>query len=371
MKLHCSPQVAIFIRTLSGGGAERVMVNLANHWAEKGIKVDLVLVKVGGPYLDKVSETVNIVDLGCKNTKLLASIPKLVGYLRTYRPKSLLAALHYECEVAILARYLAGVKTRIVVSERNTLSVGGPRSREFSARLTPIAARITYPFADRIVAVSDSVAEDLSTVTHLPRQRIQTIYNPHLSLHILEKANESITHPWLSKDAQPVILAVGRLVEQKDYPTLLRAFALVKSQRDVRLIILGSGHLRKQLETLTKELGIAESVTFIGFVDNPYAYMSRAQMLVLASAWEGLPNVLIEALTVKIPIIATACPGGSSEILDHGKYGRLVAVGDFEAMAMAIKSVLDGENFANPVEWIQRKFSLESVANTYQASLGF
>ncbi|HBB33981.1 MAG TPA: glycosyl transferase, partial [Cyanobacteria bacterium UBA9273] len=321
-----------------------------------------------GPYLKQVPSEVRLVDL--KAPWVLASLPKLVGYLRRERPKALLAVLHYPCEIALWAKSLSGVPTRVVVSERNTLSMQAQYMPELSVRLTPLMARLFYPWADGIVAISQGVAEDLARVTNLPLGRIQVIYNPAVTPEVLRQAQEPVDHPWFQPGEPPVVLGVGRLRPQKDFPTLIRAFARVRQVQLARLVILGVGPEQASLEALVAELGLEKDIAWLGFANNPYAYMARAAVFVLSSAWEGLGNVLIEAMAVGTPVVSTNCKSGPAEILDGGKYGWLTPVGDSEAMAEAIVKVLSGHAKPVPPGWLEQ-FTLEACTQRYLDTLGF
>lgn len=362
-----SPDIAIFLRDLCGGGAERVMLNLACGFIERGLKVDLVLARAEGQYLARVPPEVRLVDL--KARWLPTSPPKLVQYLRQVRPGGLLSALHYPCEIALWAKRFSGVSTRVVVSEHNTLSLEAQRIPQLSVGLTPLAARLFYPWADGIVAVSQGVAKDLARVTCLPLERIKVIYNPVVVPELFTQAKELIDHAWFKPGEPPVVLGVGRLFAQKDFPTLIRAFAQVRQMRPARLMILGSGPEEPRLIALVRELGLEEDVAMPGFVNNPYAYMAQATVFVLSSAWEGLGNVLVEAMAVGTPVVATNCECGPEEILDGGKYGLLTPVGDSKAMAEAILSVLSGNAKKVDPSWLN-KFTLETCTQQYLDALG-
>ncbi|MBE9129185.1 MULTISPECIES: glycosyltransferase [unclassified Coleofasciculus] len=378
--VEAQPHIAIFLRTLSAGGAERVMLNVAFGIAQRGIMVDLVLAKAEGAYLSQVPADVRIVDL--HSSKLdqhrlfklptsfqsTTSLPKLIRYLQTEKPTALLSGNHYPNEIAILAKYLARSQTRIVVSEHTTLSVEARRVEQVSSRLIPLTARLFYPGADGIVAVSQGVAKDLAHVAGLYLKKIKVIYNPVITPELRQKIEEPVEHPWFTSGEPPVIVGAGRFVEQKDFPTLLRGFAKVRQVQPVRLMMLGNGREQKRLEALAKELRIEADVAWVGFVKNPYAYMKRAAVFVLSSAWEGLPTVLIEALAVGIPVVSTNCPSGPNEILDNGKYGWLVPVGDSEAIADAILKVLSGNFKSVEPAWLQQ-FSLEAAIQNYLDTL--
>jgi glycosyltransferase involved in cell wall biosynthesis len=357
-------RVTLFLRYIGGGGAETAMVYLARGFAEQGIKVDFVLCQSGGPHLWKIPSEVRIIDL--KSTNHFTSLKALTQYLRQERPAALLSALHFNNEIAVLAKHWAGVSTKVVVCEQNTLSQRSRHETRLTKRLTPWLAKLAYPKADAVVAVSHGVAQDLHQVLGLPLSQMDVIYNPGVTPELTAKAQEPLDHPWFAAGEPPVILGVGKLETQKDFPTLLRAFAQVRASRPARLMILGWGPdvEKRKLEALIHELGIGADVNLPGYVNNPYAYMARSAMFVLSSRWEGLHFVLVEAMAVGLPVISTDCESGPAEILDHGKYGALVPVGDYQALAQAIAKVLDGETPLVEPTWLEQ-FSLGAIAQQY------
>lgn len=354
------PDIAIYLRLLFGGGAERVMLNLMGGFLERGLKVDLVMNTVAGPYLKQLPSQVRIVDL--KAPRMLAGLPKLAGYLRRERPRVLLSGLHYNNEIALWAKILGLSSTRVVVSEHNTLSIHAKRWK--SDRWSPLLAKLFYPLADGIVAVSRGVAEDLANVTGLPVSRIETIYNPVITAQMSQKSKESLDHPWFQTGEPPVVLAVGRLEPQKDFSSAIRAFALVREKQVARLMILGSGSEREKLQTLVRELDLENDVAILKFAQNPYNYIAGAAVYLLSSAWEGFGNVIVEALNLGTPVVSTNCPHGPAEILDNGKYGELVPVGDTKAMAEAILRVLSGNIKPFDPVWLEQ-FTRETVVRQY------
>ncbi|GGA38135.1 glycosyltransferase [Okeania sp. KiyG1] len=358
--------LAIHIRFLYGGGAERVLVNLMPAFIKQGVKVDLVMNMAEGPYLPEVPPEVRIIDL--KTKKTLAGLPKLVRYLRQERPKVLLSFLHYPNEMAILAKYLAFVNTRVIVSERNALSMHAgnePSSEKWSA----ISTKLLYPLADGILANSNGVAQDLANITGISPKRIKVIYNPTITPGIFEKSQQTLDHPWFQLGQPPVVLGVGRLDPQKNFSTLIKAFAKVRQTKPCRLMILGRGRETVQLQALIKELDLENDVALPGFTNNPYPYLKKAAVFVLSSLWEGLPNVLIEALALGTPVISTNCPCGPEEILDGGRYGSLVPVGDDEAIAKEILDILSGNSRQVDSAWLEQ-FRVENVAQQYLEFLG-
>ncbi len=357
-----SPHIAIFLSNIGGGGAERVMLNLAQGMVQRGIQVDLVLGKAWGPHLKKIPPQVKLVDL--KSNGILGKLWSLSRYLKQKKPLVLLSGMHYANEIAIGANFLAGGFTKIVVSEHNTISRAIQQTSNTRKLLIPILVKYLYPLADSVVAVSQEAAKDLSQFTNLSLERICSIYNPVISSELQAKSQAAIEHPWFLNNDCPIILGVGKLFPQKDFPTLIRAFALVRKERSARLVILGWGSLRSQLEALVEELGLQDDVAFLGYVQNPYPYMVRAGVFVLSSAWEGLPTVLIEAMALGTPVISTDCPSGPAEILDHGKYGWLTPVGDSKTLAKAILSVLDGQSKKIDPVWL-KQFEVETTTEQY------
>lgn len=359
---------AIFLPALYGGGAERTMLNLARGMAERGYAVDLVLAQAEGPYLKDVPSTVRLVDLGqgrlINKMRTLRRLPSFVRYLRQERPDALLSALTLANFFALSARRLAGLPGRVVVNEQNTLSQD---SRSGSSRLDwmlPYGARFFYGWADNVVGVSQGVVDDLVEKIGISKELVKVIHNPGVTHEIRTKIESPLDHPWFQPGEPPVFLGVGRLIRQKDFPTLLKAFALVRKTQPARLLILGEGPDRPQLEALAQELGIAADVAMPGFVENPYAYMTRAAAFVLSSLWEGLPTVLMEALYCGVPIVSTDCPSGPREILRHGEIGRLTPMRDPQALAQGMLDVLAGKvPRPTPESW--QPYELDTIVEQY------
>lgn len=362
------PRLALFYGRLGGGGAERMLVNIARGFVERGFPTDLVLSRAGGSHMWLVPPDVRVVDLQSSGT--FHNVPKLINYLKRELPYALLTTTHYANEIALWAKRLSRVPTKIIVREANHLSQlaqyesnSGYRN-QLRYRLMPWLARSFYPWADGVVAVSQGVAEDLTKITNLSLKQIKVIYNPTITPELAEKAQKPVEHPWFVNDAPPVILGAGKLHPQKDFPTLIRAFAKVRQIREARLVILGWGKERSRLEALAEELGLSNEIDFLDHVKNPYAYMAKADVFVLSSAWEGLPNVLIEALAVGVPVVATDCPSGPREILHGGQYGWLTPVANPQAMAEAILKVLDGEVKLADAAWLDQ-FTLQTSVQKY------
>ena len=358
-----APHVALFLPTLGGGGAERITLNLACGLVARDLSVDLVLVEDEGTYRPRVPDAVRVVDLGAK--RVSKSVLPLRRYLTKERPATLLAAFEHATLAALVAHRLARVPTRMVIAVHTTFSIAARGIAMKRRRVQPMMARRLYPLADGIVAVSHGVADDLARTIGLDRGRIDVVYNPVITPELYRQAAEPFSHPWFGDGAVPVVLGVGRLSAPKNFPLLIRAVANVRNRRPVRLLILGEGEDRSALEALVKDRGLTDCVALPGFVDNPYVYMRRAQLLALSSNWEGLPTVLIEALACGCPVVSTDCPSGPSEILDAGTYGRLVPMGDENALAEAIIHSLDNPHSAEFSQERIRQFTIDYATDEY------
>ena len=324
-----------------GGGAERVMVILANEFCSRGVNVDLVLSKSIGPYLSDVHPSIRIVNLNSK--RLFFSIVPLVKYMREEKPKVMLTALNTANVIAIIARIISRVKFRLVVSERAVTSVAIKDNPLMRAKLVPFLMRMTYSKADAIVAVSIGVSDDLINKFKLPSKNIHVVYNPVVTSQLIKLSNEKFDHEWFENEEVPVILSIGRLTSQKNFTLLIKAFSLLLKSREARLIILGKGELQKELENLTIELNIWDKVSFPGFVKNPFMWMKNSSLFVLSSDYEGLPGTLIQAMACGTPVVSTDCPSGPKEILENGQWGRLVPMRDVESLSRAMVATLDEE----------------------------
>lgn len=333
-----SGRVAFFMPSFRGGGAERVVLTLAQGLAARGVAADMLVAQREGPNLPSLVAGIRIVDL--KAHRVLAALKGLAGYLHREPPDAMLSALPHANVVAVWARALARVPTRLVVSEHTIPSLSATHSEQLRARVLPFFMRRAYPKADAIVAVSEGVARDLATLIRVPRDRITRIYNPVVTPELAARACEPLDHPWFRDGQPPVVLGAGRLVPAKDYECLLRAFARVRERRPARLVVLGEGSERPRLERLAATLGIDADLQLPGFVGNPYRYMNRAAVFVLTSRWEGFGNVLVEAMACGTPVVSTDCYG-PREILEDGRHGLLVPVGDAESLAGAIEAQID------------------------------
>lgn len=355
-------KIALYIPSMNGGGAERVMLTLANELSEKGLLVDLVLNRKVGVYIKNISPKVNIINLNVSRS--INSLLPFSKYIKKEKPDAIISAMNYVNVVAVAAKILSCFKTKTIVVEHSNFSASTHSMNIAFKFIFKLLMRWTYNRADNIVAVSNGVAEDLSNQIKIDRSRINTIYNPVVTFEMLSRENYDMPHPWFKKDEPPVLIAVGRLSQEKDFKTLIYAFSNVREKLDCRLIILGEGSERSNLEDLIEELKLEDIIQLPGFVDNPHAWISHSNLFILSSFYEGFGNVLVEAMACGIPVISTNCPSGPSEILEDGKWGELVPVGNVELLSEAIIKTL----MSSKKEGLKERasfFSVESSIDKY------
>lgn len=366
-----SPRLAVLITDFGDGGVERMLVNIARGLAECGIQVDLLVKETHLPYLPTLSGQVCLVHLQADRSGGL--LRALIAYLREHGPDVLLSAKSVDDRLAVQAQAAAGVATRVALRTGTNLSARlaargkNPLQRWLERR----RVRRVYVRADRVICVSHGVADDLARITGLARESIHIPHNPVITPELLELARAPAPHPWLADEPRPpVVLGVGGLRRQKNFPLLLHAFARLRERRVCRLIILGEGRQRGRLGRLAERLGVAEDVSLPGFVANPYAYMARSALFVLSSYWEGSPNALTEAMAVGTPVVATDCPSGPREILDGGRYGELISIDDAVALAAAMERTLADPPPAERLREAVRPYMLAHSAQEYLDALG-
>lgn len=362
--------VSFLLLTLPTDGVSRVILNLAKGFVERGLKVDIVVLKAEGDALAWIPSGARVVELNAQMQGVgkLLYLFSLVRYLRKVQPASLIVCRD-DINFGSIAKYLAMVSTQVLLISHTNLSQYLDYSSDdvknsFSAYLLKRFLWF-YGLADGIVAVSQGVADSLANLAGPPLKQLRVIYNPVVTPEVLAKAEEPVNHPWFAAGEPPVILGVGRLQALKDFPTLIRAFALVRQHMPARLMILGDGEERQNLETLISELGLTSDIALPGFVSNPYAYMSKASVLGMSSLCEGFGNVIAEALACGTPVVTTDCPSGPAEILDFGNYGSLVPLADAEALAQAILTTITSPRNSEALRQRAKLFSLDTVVDSY------
>jgi glycosyltransferase involved in cell wall biosynthesis len=361
-------RLAIFISFSGEGGVERMIINLAKGFASAGHAVDMVLARAQGEHLKGIPETIRVVRLEARHT--LTALFALSRYLRQERPAALLAPKDRAMKTAVLARRLSGTRPRLVGRLGTTVSAALEGRSWLHKAAWHAGMRLFYRFVDRIVAVSEGVARDVVAMSGLPRDRITVVRNPVVTSELPNLAAQPVDHPFFAPGQPPVVLGAGRFTRQKDFPTLIRAFAKLRAARPCRLVVLGEGRSRGALEALAAALGVDKDVSLPGFTGNPYAYMAKARLFVLSSAWEGSPNVLTEAMAVGTPVVSTDCPSGPREILQGGRFGPLVPVGDVEAMAQAMLETLDDPIDPETLKAAVAEYTVEASVRRYLEVLG-
>lgn len=357
-----SHHIAFFLPALNSGGAEKCFVLLAGWFAARGFSVDLLLVRKEGAYIPEVAPQIRVIELG--GLGMVRSFWPLLSYVLKEKPDWIVAGLPGPNIFAVLAKIMSRAKTRVMITQHHPFSLNARGKSGLRRKVRTLCARWVFRRADRIVAVSSGVADDLALHTGVARARVAVVHNPLDLERIARLAGETPPHEWLVQKNGPVLLSVGRLAPPKDYDTLLEALA--KSE-NVRLVILGEGDGKSGIERKIVALGLGGRVDLAGFSSNPYAFMRAADALVLSSRHEGFGNVLIEAMALGTPVIASDCPHGPGEILQKGQYGELVPVGDAAALAAAIGRVIAGAHPDKDVLTARaRDFDLSAVAEQYK-----
>lgn len=400
-------RIGILTPSLAGQGAERKALFLGSGFLERGYEVDILLQRLICHYPDEVPDQARIyyfcrrsddrtrTNLGriattplplvtgprpwwiryprigmttrlCRkqlpllmSTRLPGWAAGIAAYLDREQPHALLAMNVLAATAATMAIQLSHQPVKVVATLHEPLKHGRLLRR----------ARRSYPYADSVVGVSHGVSAEFAKIPELKRSRRYVIYNPVVSEYLTKKSRERADHPWLDRSASPVIIAIGKLIKRKDFASLLVAFARLRSWRPARLIVLGDGRLRQKLLSLAQMLGVAEHVDFLGFLENPYAFLARADLFVLSSRSEALPTVLIEAMACGCPVVSTDCPFGPREILEDGRLGALVPVGDPEALAAAMTRALDEPPRREELRKRASFFSTERAVDQYEKLL--
>jgi glycosyltransferase involved in cell wall biosynthesis len=364
-----SNRIACFFSTSGHSGVDRAAAHLIPALARRGYQVDLLKVRQHGPNLPQpLPPNVTVIDLGSRHT--YASVPAIVHYLRREQPAVLLSDKDRVNRTALLARTLARVPTRLVFSSGTTISVDLATRGAMERWVQRTSMGRLYPFANQVIVTSAGVADDMAHYTGLARERIRVVPSPVIPSDLFTAELPRPAHPWFGQPEMPLILSAGELCSRKDFTTLIAAFARVRARRPCRLMIVGRGAARARLLAQAAELGVAADVDLPGFVADLYAYMAHADLFAFTSRWEGLGFVVIEALAVGTPVVSTDCPSGPREILDGGRYGRLVTMGDVPALAEAMLATLAQPLPKAVLQQAARPYEIEVSTDAYLDALG-
>jgi glycosyltransferase involved in cell wall biosynthesis len=356
-------RIAVFLYSFRGGGAEKMMVRISNELYNRGYDIELIVVDSEGPMQSQVNRGINIKKIRGNNSFIL--MLSLWNCIWKSNYDAVISTLEMPNILSTLAAKVVN-STPIILRCANTYS---NRDRAGIYRLIPILKRLIYPMSDSIISVSNAVSEDMSqTVVNVPEYST-VIYNPAYDSSIVEKSKDPVNHKWLNDENKQVIISIGSLTDQKNYEILLRGLSELHNMSELYLVILGQGNKKETLIKLALGLGIRDYVSFEGFVDNPHSYTSKADVFVLSSAWEGCPNVIIEAMACGTSIVCTDCPGGSSELLDGGEYGSLVPVCDEKALADAIWNTLNSPTNPSVLRSRAKEFDIKNISDQYERVL--
>lgn len=356
-------KLSLLITDFRGGGAERVALNLVNSWVSLGFEVDLILLQAKGQLLELLNPSVRIVNL---NVTKITDLPfKLLQYFRENNVTAFLACMWPLTAISVAARFMAGNKCRLLLVEHTTWSVAKLYQRRIPRLLIRYTMRFLFPSANHVLTVSKGSANDLEHVAMLKKGTVIVMYNPVVKSGFTIYPNPENPKSWCHGDHHR-ILAVGTLKEIKDFTTLLNSFSqLLKHGLDARLLILGEGECRERLQKQADKLGISSRLEMPGYVDNPTPYFQHADLFVLSSIGEGLPTVIIEALANGTPVVSTDCPSGPREILEDGKFGRLVPVGDANSLAKAMIDAIHSNHNISELQNRANDFSIENISKKY------
>ena len=357
-------KIAFFLPKMATGGAERMRIALAASFLAKGHEVDFVFQQATGELISQIPPGAAVIDLG--SIRARNSLIPLLKYLRYKRPDALISSFFEQNVVAALASLLAGSRKRTFITQHNNFS---SETSSSLLRFRAAVYRIAIGLTARTIAVSEGVARDLVNVAHCDPARLKVVYNPACPLNHSELSNGLVEQEFASQP-HPLVISVGRLTHQKGFDILLEAFALARRERELRLAVIGVGEDEGKLRQLAKELDIENCILWLGFKPNPLAYISKSNIFVMSSRYEGFGNVLVEALACGVPVVSTDCPSGPSEILKAGEFGRLVAVDDAKALADAILETLDNPVQRSLLQSRAEEFSADRISEEYLSLIG-
>lgn len=347
-------KIVFFQPNFRVAGVEKVNITLANEMFKMGVDVEFLVFSTDGQFFDQLDKNIRIINLGV--SRALFSFPKLIPFFLRNRV-NLVSSYNNLSILAIAANLVTLNGSRIYACEHNTLSVINKANGTWRDKLVARFLHWFYPLAAGVIAVSEGVAEDLCIYANVDKKLVKVLHNPVVNEELIEKSKHDVRHEWLVNKSSPVFIGCGRLEAQKNFTLLIDAFSKVAVNHDAKLLILGEGRLQDRLQAQIDELGLQDKCNLVGYVDNPYKYMAHSDVFVLSSDFEGLPTVLIEALACDLRVISTDCPSGAAEILEDGKWGRLVPVNDVDALAIAMLEALN-----NPLD-----FDLTVRANDFTA----
>jgi glycosyltransferase involved in cell wall biosynthesis len=361
-------ELTIFMPSLNIGGAEIVVIRLIEGLSVRGVRINLILATKSGELRQYIPEEINIIDFSCSRT--VYSLYKLVKYLKKNKPKKLLSHLHRANRIVVLANILSGMKSELYLVNHSTLSSVLDSLPIYKKLLKIASYKILYRYATKIIHVSEGAARDFEKELKMKEGSVKVIYNPIVTDNMINSYNSTIVpHIWFKNKNIPVILSAGGFRKVKGYDVLIEAFYLLQKRVEAKLILLGDGDLRQELENKVRLLKLTQKVYMPGYVNNVYDYMKHAPVFVLSSRREALPTVLVEAMACGCSIVSTDCPNGPAEILENGKYGYLVPVNDPNALSDAIEYVLNTPYSSSELIKRANDFSVKKSIDKYLTEL--
>jgi len=360
-------KISLFLPNLHGGGAERMMLNLAKGLLKFPVELELIVANLVGDYISEIPEGAKIVNLNSKKT--IFSTFKFISHLKKNKPDVLISTLRRANIVAVLSKILTSKKFKLILREANSFSEDAVKNSSLSEKIINSLCKLFYPKADAIVAVSEKMSEEIGYHFKISKNKIHYIYNPVIDESIDEKILQKPDHKWFDNKNFAIILGIGRITPQKDFETLIKAFDIVRKQKKAKLIILGkpdsSNAELEKLKILVSKLNINNDIDFFGFVENPFAFLANADLFVLSSRFEGLPGTLIQALYCGCPVVSVDCTTGPSEILENGKYGLLCKPGDYESLALNMLKTLEESKTKEELKSRGKLYSIQSSSELY------
>ena len=331
-------KVVFFIPTLESGGAEKVTSILCNQFISNGYEVELVLIKKVGPYLNHLHSNIKIVNLN-KNRSLFC-IFKFYKYIKQSKPDIIISALDNANIISAIVKKFFFPKIKLIITCHSTISKEFKYSDNYKAYFLKKLMKYTFCYAEKIIAVSNGVALDLKNILKIDSEKIKIIYNPVYSEDILELGKLENNFKWFHKEYK-IFISIGRLTDVKNYELLIDSFNIVKDKINSKLIIIGEGPLRFELQNQIESLNLHDFVFLAGYLDNPYNWLSNSDVFVVSSKWEGLSCALIEAMSFNLNIVSSNCYSGPIEILENGKWGLIANQNNKEDLSnLMLKSIL-------------------------------
>lgn len=361
-------KLAFFMPSAINGGVQKIMLNLVNNFSKFKFQITFLIADGRGEMRNNIKKDINIKDLkvrfGKGDIKTILAFNKICKFLKNSKPDILCAAPGFSTVVAIIAKRRIKAKTKIVIMIDNKLST--LKQGKLKHKISYILYKKTYKYADAIIIAHEEGYKDFINSFDINENKIYRIYHPLINKEEIEFA-ERPNHIWY-KNNEKIVLSVGRLVKEKDFPTLISAFKIFKEEnKEYKLLILGEGPERENLETIIKESNLEDSVDLYGYSNNPYSFMKYSEMFVLTSVKEAFGNVIVEALASGTQIIATNCnSGGPREILENGKYGILCECGNVDEIANAMRQIKCKRFNKNSLQERGNYFSIDNSVNEYK-----